>query len=343
MSVPNEGGVLPSIDDILSGLSGSKGESAPKEEPKSVSEDNSEKDTNISETDSLESAMQATEQVDENQDAVSPQDSQVSDVVKEEPKKREDPMSRRFAVLSRREREIQQRQREIEARENEIKRLQETTQQAITQKPKSALEALKQLGFSYQDATLEVLGQKEETPADPVQQRLDEMAERLKKIDEVEASVNKRWADLEAERAKALETQVRNSIVAVAGQDEDRYELLNTVGSEAFDLVYDVMSEHYAQHGALLTYQEGCDIVEQYYEERARAFSNTRKIGAKTAATPSAPKPTVASKPAQPAKASGPKTLTQRHSATVAAEPDVNTMSRDEAISFLAKKIPIVD
>lgn len=328
---------LPSIDDIVSGIISN---------PKTgVSAADPVVETEAPAVPSMEEQAAAVEEtIEEVLEVTADLEEAPVEVVEEAPVKREDPMSRRFAVLSRREREIQQRQREIETREAEIqRRLAEVQAPKAEVKPTSALQALKQLGFSYQDATLEVLGQKEEAPVDPMQQRLDELSERLKKVDELEKAQNAKWEKLEKDRAQTLEVQIRNSITATASSDEDKYELINTVGNEAFDLVYDVMERYYQEQQALLTYEEACDIVEQYYEDRAKSLSNTRKIGQRLA-TVSNTKPVVASKQASvPAKASGPKTLTQRHSTTAAVEPNPDSLNRDEFIKHFGKKIPIIE
>lgn len=336
---------LPSIDDIVSGiLSNPKGgvsavDPAPVEEP--IEKPSMEEQAAALE-ETIEDALEVTADL-ETEPEVAPE------VVEEVPAKREDPMSRRFAVLSRREREIQQRQRDIETREAEVqRRLAEVQAPRVEAKPRNAIEALKQLGYSYTDLTQEVLGLKEEAPVDPMQQRLDELSERLKKVDELEKAQNAKWEKLEQDRIATAKSNIEHSIVSMASSNDDKYELINLMGSEAHELVYSVMERYYQEHStpthqALLTPEEACDIVEQYYEDRAKALSNTRKIGMK-AATLSSPKPTVASKPSPiSAKASGPKTLTQRHSTTAAVEPNPDSLSRDEFIKHFGKKIPIIE
>lgn len=323
---------LPSIEDIVSNIRGpSEINPAPAPEPEVVVE------TPVEDAPAtLEEAVAAAS---EEEAPV-----EVEEPAPEPAPKKESNLSKQFAVLSRREREIQQRQREIEAREAEIqKKLQEVQAPKSAAKPQSALDALKQLGYSYQDLTMEVLGQKEEKPVDPMQQRLDELSERLKKVDDLEAEQKRRWDEFENNQRKSVETQIRSSIIATAANNDDKYELLNTVGEEAFDLVYDVMSQYYEEKQALLTYEEACDIVEEFYEEKAKALASTRKIGQRSATTAS-PKPAVATKPSpvQNKASSKPTTLTQRHSTSAVVEPDVNKMTRDEAIAHLAKKIPMI-
>lgn len=249
----------------------------------------------------------------------------------------EKPFAKRFAALSHKEREIRQRQQEMQRREAEIQRREAEVAARASVKPKSPLEALKAAGFSYQEAMTEVLGQPiPEKPVDPVEQRFSSVEDKLKKVEEVEKRLNDWETSLKQRERDNLKTQVRAAITNTVAQDADKYEFISIHGEEGINLVFDVMEEHYVKNNQeTLSFGAACDLVENWYEDRAKKLAAAKKLKSQAAV------PTQA-KAETPKKTST--TLTQADS-TTATKPikDINKLSREDALEEIASQIRFLD
>lgn len=252
-----------------------------------------------------------------------------------------DPTAAKFAAIARKEREMrdrvkqfEDRQKAIDARDNDIK-AREAKLAAVKSSP---LKNLKELGVSWQDIIADSVGNYREPVIDPTEQRFMSVEEKLAKVEQLERQVNEKFQMLEQREVQAAIKEVDDNIVATA-QDE-KYEFIQAVGTEAYSLVKEVMAEYFHTNQKLLDYNEACDIVEQYYEkEYVSKFLNTKKVKARAATTSTpAAAPTKPVTPRKEAKETA-STLTQSHKTATQATIDVDKMPRNEAIAHLAKQL----
>lgn len=247
---------------------------------------------------------------------------------------KEEPFAKKFAALSHKEREVRQRQQDLQRRESEIK----AKEEAITgHKPKSALEALKAAGFSYQEATTEALGIKVETPKDPVEERFSQYEQKLQTVEELKTELRRLQDNLAAEKQQNLRTQVHNAIASTVQQSADKYELIGQHGDQGIETVFHVMEEHYNKSGGeTLSFAAACDLVENYYESYAKKLSAAKKFQAKATPTAASSKP--ASKPAG--------TLTNADSSGSSkqlSDAEFNKLPKDEQLKRVAQQIKFLE
>jgi hypothetical protein len=266
----------------------------------------------------------------------------VEEVRQPEPPKR-DPAAARFGALAKKERELRNqmssfetKMKEFEARENAIKEREMRFQAA-----RRPTEKLKELGFTYADITQDLLGNYKEPELDPMDEKLKPFKENWDKFEGVSEKLAKEVEQLKNQIAlkeqKEVYSQVIGEIKSVLA-DNDKYELTNTMGQEGLDLIQEVVLEYYNENEILLDYSAACDIVEKYYEDQIMSkVAGTKKMKSRFAAPQEPAKP---SKPSPATKEpSVPKTLTQAHSTGSKATPNVDEMSKEEALAYLSKKI----
>jgi hypothetical protein len=262
------------------------------------------------------------------------------------PSKEEELASRRFAALSRKERELRQKEQEAQARvtaaEARAKELEEREKRFQDLK-KSPLKVLKDLGISYADLTQDAIGAYKEPEVDPTEKRFQDLQSKIDEAARVKEELAQYKAANEQREVEAALRDVMDTIKETAS--DEKYEYIQTLGDEAYSLVKDVMAEYYQQHQKLLDYSEACDIVEKYYEEGVVAkLTSTKKV--KSRFTASAPAKVEAPKATPtPKEVSGrPTTLTNAAaSAASKAKPDIDKMSKQEALSLLANQLRFID
>jgi len=254
---------------------------------------------------------------------------------REKVEKKPDPMASKFGALARKEKELRAKEEasarriaEMEQREKMLAEKEERLQSAKS----NPLSILKAHGFSYQDATEAVLGNYKEPELDPIDAKIKPYAE---KFTASESKLAKLEAELEAlrtERANEQHNASMNQIVKEikTALDDDKFEITRTMGNEGIDFVRDIVVEYYKTHERLLDYTEACQIAEDYYEkEYLSKLLDTKKVKARLPS--SAPQ-------AKPAKQAKP-TLTNDLATGSGATMDLDSMSKDEAIAYLAKKL----
>lgn len=266
------------------------------------------------------------------------------DAVKvEEPKR--DPLAAKFAALARREKEnrlraedVASRAKALEDKEKELS-AREARRSAASKRP---LDLLKDHGFSYSDATQEVLGGYTPAEPDPVDTKLGErlspiekeMADAKKEIDELRQFRK----DVESERVTRYLQEVQQGIRATAKAGD--YELIQAVGDEAYILIQDVIAEYFKKNQKLLSYDEACSTVEAHYTSYAKKLADTKKMRALfPGVTPAAAAPEAKSPVKNGAKEKS-TTLTQSHSTSVAKPlSGVDHLDKHAAIAELAKTL----
>jgi DNA repair exonuclease SbcCD ATPase subunit len=268
----------------------------------------------------------------------------ISETPKVEPKK--DPDSRKFAALSQKERKLREReqqfqkqQREWEAKQREFddkfKQLKER-EESLT-KGKRPLDVLKAAGFSYEQATQDVLGGYKPAEPDPMDQKLEPINQRLSKLDDIEEKLTKWEQSLQAKEQQQNYRLMMDSIKETVEKNQEKYELVHSMGEEGVDLIKDVMVEYYNEHEQLLTYEEACEQVEAYYEkELLERLSKTKKVQSRFKPVETSPTPPASPKPQEKPQ---PKTLTADMTSGGEATVDIDKMSPREALEYLSKKL----
>lgn len=271
----------------------------------------------------------------------------VVEAPKEEPKR--DPASAKFAALARREKEVQaanqrakqaeadlaRRQAEIDARAKEIE---ERDKAARSGRP---LDRLKAMGLSPEDVNRDLLGgytPPEEDPVDaklsPLQKQLQEV---LKQNEELRQKVE--GVDLAARQRKQQEDYLKfvDAVKKTVADGGDKFEYIEINGQEAIDLVQETMVKYYTDNNnALLSYDEACELVEEYYEQQAEKLAKSKKLQSKFKTAPQAT-PTATPTTAKPKDV--PATLTADMTTGSQDTVDINKMSDREAKAYLAKML----
>lgn len=264
---------------------------------------------------------------------------------KEEPKKapEKDKSSSRFAALARKDKEIRQRAAEADRAAAELKAREEAlkareAQWEAAKAKKSPMALLKELGYSYADVTQDVLGEYKAPPVDPMDERVNPLKDSLTKQAEAQAALQAEVQALKDQlvnerRQKAYEAGI-NSIRETLN-DKDRYELVSTMGEEGVELVRDTVVEYWDRYQKELTIEEAADMVEKYYEkEYLEKIAATKKLQSRVA-----PKAAVSTQSPQKEVREVKPTLNNSLNAAPKQTPDIDSMSKTDAIAFLAKKL----
>lgn len=258
---------------------------------------------------------------------------------------KKDPSSSRFAALARREKAareqeatVQRRVSEMEARESAIKE----REARFDSSKKRPMAALRELGFTYADLTQDVLGGYKEPEEDPLDKKLKPFKDKWDKFEPNVEALQKEVQELKNAIVQRQQTESYDKAmteIRATAADPEKYELINTFGDEAIDLIRDTVVEYFNKNQKLLDYSEACDIVEKYYEEEYLSkLSNTKKFKAKTPTSPATPTQT---KPTTIPGAKEPKpTLTNRQQTATEAKPvNIDDLPKHEAIAYLAKRL----
>jgi len=249
--------------------------------------------------------------------------------VPEKPKER---ASDKFAALARKEAEVYRRQQavkqqqaEIARQAEEIRAFQEMKRQAVM----NPVEALKQLGLTYEQVTEYLMNDNRPTPSAEVmslKQELDEF--KRQQQSEQRRLLEEQRSRMEAEHQQTVE-QFRSEVSDYIAEHAETYELTALYGGAS--LVSDVIEEHFKQTQKLMTTAEAAKLVEEHYEDLARKAQATKKFAVtqQKAASPQVPQQTQAPR-------MGP-TLTNDLTARVAANPQRPRTDEDRIAAALAR------
>ncbi len=199
--------------------------------------------------------------------------------------------SERFAALARKEAEIVRRQREMKSREVELQKQAEAIKafESFKQSAKlKPLDALKELGLTYEDVTSYVLNGEKPTPVDEARAVRDELEAFKKQQAEERARAVAAEKDRAARESASLIEQFRGEVRDFVAKNADAYELTALYKQEA--LVAQVIESHYAQQKGqekrLLSYAEAAEAVEKHLEDEVRKAQTAKKFAAKAAPAP---------------------------------------------------------
>jgi hypothetical protein len=259
----------------------------------------------------------------------------IVDAVKDDTAPKTEQLSPKFAELARREKLYNEKRKQFEAKEAELKSREATYQSAddykaslkgrFTQAP---LEALSELGLSYDQITQMVLNQPK-----PEELQYQELHKEIKAL---KAAQEKAVADAQATQTSNYEqavNQIRNEVKMLVDSNE-AFETVKDLGAQ--DAVVELIEETFKQKGTLMTIEDASKEVEAYLVEEGFKMANLKKVQArlKPAVEPQTDLATAKAKQAeQPIKTL---TNTVSHGAT---KPTSNKERRERAILAFQGKL----
>jgi TPP-dependent indolepyruvate ferredoxin oxidoreductase alpha subunit len=193
----------------------------------------------------------------------------------------EKPRSDRFAALARKEAEVFRKQQAVRAQQAEIARQAEEIrafQEAKRQAALNPIDALKQLGLTYEQITEYVLNDNKPTPSAEVQLVRQELEEFKRVQREEQQRLVEQQKAMIAQEQQQIISAFRDEVNDYVTQHSETYELTALYGGH--NLVADVVEEHFKQSGKLLTIPEAAKLVEEHYEDLARKAQATKKFAA---------------------------------------------------------------
>lgn len=227
------------------------------------------------------------------------------------------PVSPQFQALAKKEAAIVKRQQELKRLEEELKGKQQQYSSWEEKKSKAKtnpLEALQELGLSYEQITQYILNDKKATPDMEVASVKDEIA----KIREEFERKQKEEREQIEQHTKAQQEQQIAQFKADLGdyiaENSEKYECLAMEGDDAVELIYDTIRtdwqtklEKYEEGGRIgrppkvMSTEEASELVEKFYEEKADKFFSLKKFSSKYQKAESAePQPGQAPQPQMP-------------------------------------------
>lgn len=239
----------------------------------------------------------------------------------------------RFAALARKEAEVYRRAQAVRQQQAEIARQAEELKAFKSMKSQAAmnpLDALKQLGLTYEQVTEYVLNDNKPTPSAEVmtlKQEFEELKRQQREEREREVAAQREMAQKEQ---RQVIDNFRSEVGEYISQHAETYEL--TALYKGAYLVSDIIEENFNQTGKLLTIPEAAKMVEEYYEDLHKQAQATKKF----AATQTKAAPTQTSSQQQPAAKPVP-TLTNSLSASVTANSQRPRSDADRIAAALAR------
>jgi DNA-binding transcriptional MerR regulator len=249
--------------------------------------------------------------------------------VAEKPKERS---AERFAALARKEAEVYRKAQAVRQQQAEIARQAEemkTFRQMKSQAALNPLDALKQLGLTYEQITEYVLNDNKPTPSAEVMTLKQELEEFKRTQREERDREEQQRREMAAQEQRQIIDNFRAEVGEYISQHAETYEL--TALYKGAYLVSDVIEENFKQSGKLMSIPEAAKLVEEHYEELARQAQATKKFAATQ--QKAAPAQTVS----QPPAAKLPPTLSNDLNATVTSNPQRPRTDADRIYAALAR------
>lgn len=205
-----------------------------------------------------------------------------------EPAKPKERSADRFASLARKEAEvyrkaqaIRQQQAELARQAEEIKNFQALKSKAVL----NPLDALKELGLTYEQVTEYVLNDNKPTPSAEVLTLKQELEEFKRQNAERESRQEQQRREMAEREQRQIITAFRDEVNEYVSQHAETYELTSLYNGAY--LVSDVIEQNFKDTGKLLSIPEAAKMVEEYYEDLGRKTLATKKFAAtKQDATP---------------------------------------------------------
>ena len=242
---------------------------------------------------------------------------EVTPPASETPAAKPEPQSDRLAILVKKEAALQKERETLKkereawlAEKTEADQLRTRIKEFDETAKKDKMAALRMIGWSDEDI-VNIIAASEQKATDPIEEARRIATEEAQKLRQEIADEK---VKAEKERNNQLIGKLKNDILSTIEKEAEKFEICAFRGPEAQEQVYEVIVENLKTNNELLSVNDALAIVEEYYEEEAKALQGLKKF---KAATPlEAPKlngePPKSNTP-QPAKS---KTLTNSVTAT---------------------------
>ena len=247
---------------------------------------------------------------------------------------KEEPLaSRQFAAIAKKERALRKRESAVKQMEARIAEL-EGSQGQIGEIQRLAKEnpaaLLSQLGISYDELTQQVINEGNPTEEQQLRLQNEKLQARLEKI---ESAYDEQRKDAETKRLDRARATLVDNIKNFVDNDE-QYALVKHRG--AYDLVAEVMQQHYIKSKEIMEYSDAARIVEDHYEQEAEHYFGAQKLQERWKAKLVPAEQEASQEAAAPANNGGPKTLSNKNSAQTT-ERDGGMLSRAESLKRMAQ------
>ncbi len=183
-----------------------------------------------------------------------------------------DPLAPKFAALTRKERDIQRREKELETKEAEIR---ESAKRKASENP---LEALKEMGLSYDQITDYLLKQ-----GKPDNER--KLAKVEEEMENWKKEQQQREANAQRQREETAIASFKQDIKKFVSENAETFGLVSE--SQSHELVYSTIDAIYAKTGKLVPIEEATKLVEAHLEAEVDKIASYKKVQQRLAKKPS--------------------------------------------------------
>lgn len=184
-----------------------------------------------------------------------------------------DLISPKFSILAKKEQAIVRQQQELkQQREQWEKEKQEILGKLKGYEEKDgiskqgAIKLLQAYGYSYEDATKEVMSEGGAEIAAMDRKYNEKLTELEKKIEADKKAQEEAAAKRQEEEQKQIIENFKGELRGFVEQKKDNFKLVALFDKEA-ELVYDTIDTYFQQHNKILSNQEATDLVEKYFKK----------------------------------------------------------------------------
>lgn len=186
---------------------------------------------------------------------------------------KDDAMSPKFNILAQKERAIVQKQQEFQKQQAEWNKEKETLLtevKALREKDgiskQGAIKLLQAYGYTYEDATKEVMNDGGADIAALDRKYGEKLTEMEKKLEAKEKDRQEAEAKAKQEEAEKTIASFKQSLKTFIGDKKNDFKLVALFDADA-DLVYDTIDAYYSQHNKVLDNTEAVTLVEKYFKK----------------------------------------------------------------------------
>lgn len=201
-------------------------------------------------------------------------------------------VAERFAAMAKREAKIVERDRAAKEREAKLAEREAAIKAAEEKRSgyaKDPLQALSDLGLSYEDLTKLMLNKTDPSAqqALAIRQLAEQTEQARREAAEARAAVEKAKQESAQAEADRTRTGFKSEVAGFVKSNADKYELIALYGQE--ELVFGVIEAEYEKTGEMLSVEAAADKVEKYLDGEAEKAFKAKKFQSRFA--PPAPKP----------------------------------------------------
>lgn len=185
------------------------------------------------------------------------------------------PGADRFAALAKKERQLQQQMQQLKLQQAEVDKYKSARETAL----QNPLEALKQLGLTYDQITQFMLNGQKPTPElemQGIKQEIEKL--RTEQADKERKQVEQQQAQAKADYQRTL-SEFDQEVQDFVKSNSEKYELTSMYNGEA--IVRATIEQHFAQTKKIMSVEEATELVEKYFEDQVTAAQKTKKFQAK--------------------------------------------------------------